>query len=785
MPVTKGMDTAEKVSALVEDFQAAETFRRYKEDEKWIPSLKLMRMYQDPATRKKAMTAGRSSMRIAKAYEQVATILPRIVETTLAQKPVVVAWPITPGQELNAAIDTKLINFQMDFGDFAGKFIGISQEDLACGTAVAMPVWEERMATVEEPMALSDIYDRFGKLNEPQTELLLVAVNAARKAVGEKPTDELPNFEDIRHIAETVQATVKTPRVMWEGPVALHIDLFDVWFDPKATSPRLDNCNFVVRRFYRSLEELRDENKRRKDKGLEPIYKNLGDLKDGNGGSRYSTDSGQARRYSALGLPIDQRDDKRFEILEFHYADGMIYALANQRTLIREGPDILANTSLSVKFRLACHEPQPHELYGTSLIEWVQDTIEGYEGSFNTLQDNINLIMNPPIIADRGTLVNPGDLQSPGGLRPGLLIDFDSELNPNKTIAQVFEMVKFPPDMVTSGWAQLDRLNAEIENTTGAQPGLKGSPAPSRTPYSLVAMQNDEANMRIRLWHRTIGQFVEGIADSFQWLNYKFLPPEYPVTLFGQDGQAYVEHVKAADVKHFFHYRFTGASLEPLANRQAQQQNVLQLMNVLPNLVQMQPALATQIDWTALLRAVISKFEFLPGAAIIKEQTPADNLAMLLQNPQVLQDPQVQQMLMGAVQQMAGGAPGGQAVQMAGGAPGGQAMQMGGQAAMQPPASPQGQMQPPQGMDPQQQMIAQRENDQMQRGLRVYVAKTDDHMTHLAVHAMLLDVLQQALQRTPDDQLLMAAYQQVTNHIQEHQQAMQGAQQAGGMGAVQ
>lgn len=778
MPLKPDMEPSEKVAEMLRDREAADTYRRWYEDEKWIPALRQYFMYQDPYERKRAAARGRSSMMIAKAYEQVETKLPRWVETTFANEQIVVALPTAPDMETLCDQDTKLINFQMRRGHLPESSIVIFKEAILLGTSVVMTPWSDETVPLIQQMPLSEVFDRFGKLTKSQENTLRGAINAAFRASGQPSLDAkapLPDFEAIRHIAQTATAPIRVPTTLWEGPVALHLDPFDVWFDPKTTSHTLENCGFVIRRFYRSTEELQAENKRREDKGLEPVYINLEEIGDTAAGSRWSTDSGQARRYNLLGQPVDNRDDTRHEILEFWYADGTVLALCDRNTLIRDGMSPFANPSLNTLFHLLVYEPQAFRVYGTGLAEWILDLLEGHKAQWNAVQDNISLVLDPPMVADMDRLVNPTDLTL--GMRHGQLIQLDNMGN-NTGLGGAFDVVKFPTDMVSSGWAQLDRSENEIEKTTGLYAGMKGGGMAPRTPYSLVASQNDEANVRIRLNLRLIGQFMESIANGFQWLNYQFLPPEYPITLFGENGKAYVEHVRSESIRHFFHYRFVGSSLEPLASRAAQQQMIIQLLNTLTGTLKYQPSLAGQLDWTAFLRAIVDKFDFLPGSKLIKDATPADQLAMLLQNPAVLQDPQVQQILAAVTQQLQQlqqgpppiGAP--QTPMQVAGGPGWPATTQtpGGQAP--------GQEMPPAGVesaDAKQFQEAQFENYYMLRGAPAYVKPGDNPQIHLPVHAQAIDMVQQELQQTPDDKDMLAAYQALSQHIMFHQKQMQGA----------
>lgn len=767
LPLKPDMDPGEKVSELLRDWQAADTHRRWYEDEKWIPALRQYFMYQDPLERKRAAARGRSSMLIAKAYEQVETKVPRWVETTFAQEQIVIALPTAPDMETLCDQDTKLINFQMRRGHFPETCISVFKEAILLGTSIVMTPWKEENVPLIRQMPLSEVYDRFGKFTKAQENALRAAVSAAFQASGQPLLDEkapLPEFGAIRHIAETVSAPIRVPTTLWEGPVTLHLDLFDVWFDPKTTAHTLDNCGFVIRRFYRSTAELQAENKRRVEQGLEPVYINLDDIGETAAGSRWSTDSGQARRYNLLGQPVDNRDDSRHEILEFWYDNGTVLSLCDRNTLIRDNMSPFANPSLSTLFHLLVHETQAFRVYGTGLIEWIVDLLESHKSHWNAVQDNISLVLDPPMVANMDMLLNPGDLTL--GMRHGQLIQLDIT-QPGMALGGAFDVVRFPTDMVSSGWAQLDRSESEIEKTTGLYAGLKGGGLAPRTPYSLAASQNDEANVRIRLNLRLIGQFIESLANGYQWLNYQFLPPEYPITLFGENGKAYVEHVRSENIRHFFHYRFVGGSLEPLASRTAQQQMLIQFLNTLSGLLKFQPSLSGQLDWTALLRSAVNKFDFLPGTRLIKDATAADQLALLLQNPAVLQDPQVQQILAAVTQQFQQGLPGASAPsgQPPGPMPGGTASLAADEQEL-PSAGPESE-------DARQFQKAQFENYYMLRGSPAYVEPSDNPRIHLPVHAQAVDLVQRTLQENPGDKTMLAAYQAITQHAAFHQREMQ------------
>lgn len=783
------LDDEDILEKVMKDFEAANQFREPYETE-WREAIEEYYMIKKSNLVEQAKRHGRSYMLLPRAYEEVQTKLARLVATTFAGQRYVEAEPLRVDLAMAAIRTSRLINWQMRQVDFEERATTWIHQAIVFGTSPAFVGHDDEVIEMEDRISPEEYVRIFGRLRPEDEKLLRQAINAAHAAsIPPLPPlsdeDPLPPLETISHITEQFRFKAIVPKTVYSGPTFEPLDLLDTWFDPWTRSYRLDGCRFVIRRFYATAEELEEENEERESAGLQPQYINLKELKKRDKDGNRRTESGQAKRLQTLGMAVSDLPDKSHECLEFWYSDGSVLTIADRDLVIRKEASPFRDGRLPIV--LIVHDPQDFSVYGRGLIRWIKDLLAGQRRRWNDRFDIVNLMMMPPIFA-RSDTVDPFEFRT--NFRPGGLIEV--ELMPQEPLQNAMFLQNFPPTMAELGYQEHQLFEVSISKTTGMTPGLKGERPAPRTPYSLEATLLQEANLRLQLNLRVVGYGIAKVAELFHYRNWIFMPPETAVKYLGEDGQEYWDQIHREDILYPMRFRMVSSSMEPLANKQVQAQNLVQVVSALPNFLQMWDMMeARGIDPAAMLEELFAKFDFKPGRQVLRRQGPVDTFARLIQNPQVLQfllTPEGQQLLMQVLQVMA--QQQGQAQQ----APQQPAPEQVPQAAAAAPP-PAGQIPVPQPQTPEEMVfeneqieVAERENDRMMQGLTVDVSPDDHHIVHIEVHGVALQIAEEQAQdpNIANDPVAMqrvaAMIQVLQDHIAEHRaMAEQAAQGQGAM----
>lgn len=331
-----------------------------------------------------------------------------------------------------------------------------------------------------------------------------------------------------RDTKRLVRATVPTDdlewttrpekRVLHDDPWTEDVDPFDFIWDPFADS--LETCEWVIHRTWRSLRYVwgkirsgewdllcpKDEPAGRHMP--DAYYVERADIEGLGSGEHYST-VWRERMQAAGHENFDGRGNQVHEVWEFH--DGRQVITILDRTLpvkIRENPMWHGN----MPFHIYRPSEVPHEFVGVGAIEparflqYEMDTLRSQRRDYAA-------IALSPVVAVQDGAVDTAHLQ----VYPGAVWNIAGD--PRELIRKVDL-----GDVPQSGYAEEDRIRADIERATGLSDVVNGAGSASAGTATEAQLQLAAANVRIQnMTYRFEVEIIESEMDHWLELNQQMI----------------------------------------------------------------------------------------------------------------------------------------------------------------------------------------------------------------------------------------------------------------------
>lgn len=356
----EGKDDASILKQVLADFQKASAFVAQYEAQ----FRKYYRMYRSKLTDEEKREYG-SNLFIPYTFQNIETIVPKIVLAQLYQRPYVQVLPLgvqddkaraEKAEAMNDLLDYQFHN-KINFVDFVTKAV---KNAATYGTAITKHTWDYEVRNVIK--------------REP------------RKVLGMKTG----NYDEV-----TAEEVVKN------HPALQIVPLLD--FFPDSTSDSLEKARYCIHRYYKDINDLREA----ADKY--DAYKNLDQL-DGD-----YEDSTASSMLSEVGLSADK---KGIEVLEY-WTNSWRVRVANRSVVI----SVDRNPYYHQKMPFAKWDDTPvaGEFYSIGLAEAISDLQAELNTTRNQRIDNVSFTLNRMWKIRRGSDVREEDLVS----RPNGFIEVD------------------------------------------------------------------------------------------------------------------------------------------------------------------------------------------------------------------------------------------------------------------------------------------------------------------------------------------------------------------------
>lgn len=593
--------------------EAAENWRDSAYKDLWQRCYKRYRNYvdklYDPNTGREIKD--RSNISIPYTFTQVETVLPRLVESLFAARPYVTVKGREPSDEPNAKNMETLLDWQMnerlDIQDIFHKGL---KEMCIYGTAVAYVGWKYK----ERKVIRRQLQTLLDENNNPIIEV-------------DPTTGEEVEIADY--------AAVEVTETVWDDPDVKFIDLGLFFVDPNATD--IDDARYCGHVAYLTKSELEEMAER--DESMKLKWDEI--PKD----SRKNNVRNE--RMAAVGLPSVQEenvhdDDDRLYEVHYYWEDDKEVIIINRAYLAKDGENPYWHKKKP--YVKDVYTEVPHEFYGIGLVEMIED-----------LQDELNAERNMRI--DYRAM----NLRRMWKVRRGANIKLSDLRWRQNGIIRVDEMDDLQE--IETAHIGIDSFNQEgvikqdIRDTTGAHDVVMGTSGGSATATETMTKDNN-ASIRFRLIISSVEKrLLVGVTNLMIKNNQQFIDRDLVFRVTGEEDE-WVE-MSPEDIQGQFDLMAAGSSVEPLANKEAFKQRMIELYGVLSSdpFMQMYPDKRRN-----LLKKVLEAFdiknteELLPSEEdLMMEQQMMQEQQMIEQQLQGL-PPEVRQDVMNQLSQIGGGA---------------------------------------------------------------------------------------------------------------------------------
>jgi len=376
------------------------------------------------------------------------------------------------------------------------------------------------------------------------------------------------DMEDVieEWVKETLIYGTGFIKITWgknDMPYPESVDIFDIFPDPKARN--LEEAKYIIHRVYRDIEDL--ESNPNYDKKVVAKLKKAGGSAEDN--------AERTQRLSVAGTTAEDKDRKRFEILEYwgkYNGEDYIIAVEKSGELLRcdKNPYKCGHP-----FIVARDQIIPHELYGIGEVEPIESLQNELNDLRNQRMDNVKLSLNNMWEVIAGGVQFEDELISrPGGVihttRPDALKPLDKN------------------DVTQSGYNEEPIIKSDMERTTGANTAMAGAlVSPMGGTQGGVLNRTATAyqgsiNQGDKRFNAKVNQIKRGLIKAgrkFLELDQQFMDKPQVIRVVGKKGEQLIP-VMPEDIKSNFDLTIEVEYLDEFQRLQQDQQIAQSMMNV-------------------------------------------------------------------------------------------------------------------------------------------------------------------------------------------------------------
>mgnify|MGYP000627925958 CR=1 FL=1 len=543
----KKSDPQKNLTKYLRRIEAAENDRDNRYRTKWARFYKRWRNYVDQLKDEKGkVLIERSNISVPYTFVQLETILPRLVETLFAARPYVTLkgkprnldeyrlFKQAEEKPWDKSADSmqQLLDHQQNITfDIQDKFhIGLKIMGLY-GTTVAFVGWKyEEKKLIKKQLAGQHL------LNEDTGQMQPVLDEQQQPIMGYQPFEE----------KETT----------YDDPELKFLDLGLFYVDPDAED--IDDAQYCGHVCFENKAFIQSMH----DQGIWKVdWKNIPKESKRNAAKDY--------RLSQIGIPSTHSDEihnDEMNLYEIHYywEDDKCVVLINRAFVALDSDNPFWHKKKP--YVKDVYTKAPGEFYGISLIEMIED-----------LQDELNTERNQRI-----------DFRS-ASLRRTFTQLRDAEITPKnwevkmngRIIVESHEDIKELPMNPLPGdsFTQEGIVKQDMQDATGAQDVVVGTSGASETATTTMSKDNN-ASMRFKLIISSVEKrLLVGISRLMVQLNQQFISEERLLDVDGEQGDQFIE-LSPEEIQGEFRFTAAGSSVEPMANKEAFKQRMVELYSI-------------------------------------------------------------------------------------------------------------------------------------------------------------------------------------------------------------
>lgn len=517
----------------------AEEYRDQGYRELWERLYKRYRNYVDEIKDEKGKVRNdRSNISIPYSFTMIETILPRLVESLFAGRPYVTvkgrpkdieeyrAYKELKPWEANAKKMEQLLDYQQNVVfDIQDKFhIGLK---ILCmyGTTVGYTGWKLE----ENPVV--------------RKEMAPVMVDGEPLMDGEEAVTQLQAFQ-------TTESTYDDPELKF-------IDLGLFFADPHAED--IDDSRYCGHACYEPKSYIQMMN----DAGI--WYVDWTKVKEQSGKSNEARN----RRMNSIGLPTTETykdEHSKDQLYEIHYywEDNKYVVLINREYIAYEGENPYYHKKKPYVKDVYCKVPG--EFYGIGVLETIEDLQDELNVERNQRIDNRSRALRRMYTQRRGAAITPPDFDVKNGGR--VLVDNHDDI-------KEWEHKPITADTFT----QEGIIKQDMRDTTGAQDVVMGTSGTAQTATETMTKDNN-ASMRFKMVISSIEKrLLVQVSMLMIQLNQQFVDAPRLLEV-NEKGEDLLLEVTPEEIQGLYRLMPVGSSVEPMANKEAFKQRMVELYGV-------------------------------------------------------------------------------------------------------------------------------------------------------------------------------------------------------------
>jgi hypothetical protein len=517
------------VSRVNDMFTAADNARRPYEV-RWKRFYRLWRSYVQ-----RRQGDWRSKVFLPHVFYIISTILPRMT----AALPKMLCLPVEELDVDGARNMEDLLEWSAQRAELDPELICQVQEALMYGTGILKTkvIKQEAYRVDRQPQTVPTTMPFPVPVQDPSTGQPMTDLN------GQPLTDQvtvdlgmdLPVMDDQ---GNPVQDTTRTKVLLYQGPAAEAVDLFDFYVAPEATS--IDDARYVIQRYWRSRSYIEDQVKA-------GAYRKPEHLTDSEWDDAVTDPKNQ--RASEIGMLGSNTDPTREgHMLHEVWTDDTVITVMDLKYVLRVADNPYAHGQKP--YVRIVDNLDPHCFWGIGEIEIAEGMQDLLNALVNQRIDNVRLLLNAMFIIDTDAVQDLRDLQ----MRPGGVIRTRSVNGvPAKETVQRLDF----GEVTSSAFEEAGEAERLLEKFTGVN-GYTGGADPQDTMNQTAtgaAIISDQGNSRFS--HKVRMAEIMGyrrLARQFGTLLQQYMPDQMTLRVQGDNGAFTFKQLTPTDVAGGFDY---------------------------------------------------------------------------------------------------------------------------------------------------------------------------------------------------------------------------------------
>ena len=524
-----------------------------------------------------------SNLFIPYIFNIVENAYPKIVKSLFSVRPYIPFMPVNSNDadsSRKAENMTKLVEWELD-NKMKGRLVYNNILRSACmyGTAISKQTWklEERPVVKRTEVV--------GYQTDPETGLT---------------------------VSVTSMQPTETREITYDAPFMQNIELQDFFFDPYGTD--IDNCEYVIHRYWLPMHKI-----------ISMADSGQLDIDEGTIKKKLTAIGRQSENDKSSVINMGQKPSRSNEVEVLEYWTNDIKCIVLNKTLVAL---VTPNPYWHKRKPFSKWEcvPVSGEFYGIGIIEMCRQLQIELNTTRNQRIDNVSFALNRMFTILRTANIDTTQLRS----RPNGFIEVDDH----------GDIKELPINEVkASSYTEETVIKNDMDVTSGVYNYTRGEPADRRETATTASILAQAGNDRFESQVLQIGW--GGFSDSalqLAWLNRQYITVDTEIAVVGDDGKQSTAMVNQDDIDVDLQIIPTPSSLFSAANKQIQQNVLVQLANIMVN--------NPNVNQEEFLKRIFEAFDFTdPEKLLVSNQPtqqaqPATEVNETL-NPEVPAEPQV------------------------------------------------------------------------------------------------------------------------------------------------